>query len=96
MVMPPPPAPEIAASAPPSQSSSSAGGYVGPDHSAEMIVTAVQRRNDVPVARSERSTESAEIKFDLADLTTKRPYVAALASATAGDRLTVLRSQEQA
>lgn len=98
IVMAPPlaSAPAIAASSPTSQSSSSAGGYVGPDDAAELIVTTAQRRNDVPVARSERPTESAVIKLDLADLTAKRPYIAALASASSGDRLAVLRSQEQA
>lgn len=91
----PAPTPAMAASAPAPQSSSSARGYVAPDDVSDIVLTA-QRRNDVPVARSERSTESAEIKLDLADLTAKRPYISALASASAGDRLTVLRSQEQA
>ncbi|HEX7823143.1 MAG TPA: VIT domain-containing protein [Sphingobium sp.] len=94
MAPPPAPAPAITTSSPRSQSSSSAGGYLAPDDAAEMIVTA-QRRSDVPVARNERSTENAEIKLDLADLTAKRPYIAALASASAGNRLGVLRSQEQ-
>lgn len=92
----PAPAPEIATSEPRSQSSPSAGGYDYANDAGDVIVTAVQRQSDVPVARSERSTENTEIKLDLADLTAKRPYIAALASASAGDRLAVLRSQEQA
>lgn len=98
MVMAPPPASAqaIATSAPRSQSSSNAGGYDAANDAADVIVTAVQRRSDVPVARSERSAENAEIKLDLADLTAKRPYIAALASASTEDRLAVLRSQEQA
>lgn len=96
MASPPAPAPAIVSSAPHLQSSSSAGDYDAANDASDVIVTAVQRRSDVPVARSERSTESTEIKLDLADLTAKRPYIAALASASAGDRLAVLRSQEQA
>lgn len=90
------PPPMVSAPAPSVQNSPIAVTEVSADDTADMIVTTGQRRNDVPVARSERSTESAEIKLDLADLTAKRPYIAAFASASAGDRLAVLRSQEQA
>lgn len=90
------PPPMVSAPAPSVQNSPSGATEVSADDVSDIIVTTASRRNDVPVARSERSTESAEIKLDLADLTAKRPYIAALAAASPGDRLAVLRSQEQA
>jgi hypothetical protein len=89
MPAPPPPAPVeptppgIVAPAP----------VAAEDDSANIIVTGTVRRT--PAVETNRRA-SATIELDLADLSARRPYIAALAAAAPNRRLSVLAEQERA
>ncbi|MDB5694772.1 MAG: hypothetical protein JWN21_315, partial [Sphingomonas bacterium] len=87
MVVPPPPPPAIAAPAP-------VGAAADDDSSANIVVTGSRVRPGTTPAPTRRP--SSTITLDLADLTARRPYIAALATAAPGDRLRVLAEQERA
>jgi hypothetical protein len=86
---PPPPPAEPQASAPNSTVDAISSGSAG-----DVVVTGTLIRNAPLVPEAARAKET-EITLDLADLTAKRPYIVALASALPGRRLVVLRDQER-
>jgi len=93
---PPPPPPPSSPSSPPAVSPASATNSAADDimaaASADVVITGARIAPLVPEAPRAKETE---ITLDLADLTAKRPYIAALASARPGRRLAVLRDQER-
>jgi hypothetical protein len=86
---PPPPPAEPQASAPNSTVDAISSGSAG-----DVVVTGTLIRNTPLVPEAPRAKET-EFALDLADLTAKRPYIVALASALPGRRLVVLRDQER-
>ncbi|KQN19276.1 hypothetical protein ASE86_12245 [Sphingomonas sp. Leaf33] len=60
--------------------------------SGDVVVTGTVRSNPLPTAQE---PPRAQIKIDMADLITKRPYIAALDVAGPGRRLAVLTEQER-
>jgi hypothetical protein len=85
--LPPPPLP------PPPPTSAPPAPSEGP---LEVITLAASGRREVePTPPSQRSSQRADIKLDLADITSKRPYIEALETASSTSRMTVLRAQEK-
>ena len=87
-VMAPPPAVPSVAAAPPAPDSGM--------NDVQDIITTAMRRQTLPVASENKPTESKEIKLDLADLLSNRPYIAALNAAPSAQSLKVLGEQERA
>ena len=97
MVVPAPPPPPALSVAPPAPQ----------EADGDNIAVTASRRADAPVvesaapvarvpAESDRTAPQRAIGVELADLSPKRPYIAALAAAAPGDRLRVLAEQERA
>lgn len=89
---PPPSSPSLPPAASPASATNSAADAMMADAPADVVVTGARIASLVP---EEPRAKETEITLDLADLTAKRPYIVALASALPERRLAVLRDQER-